>query len=48
MFKRAQSLVLWILLGLFIIVLPIACGSSSSPEDAGSNLEPSADAMTPG
>jgi hypothetical protein len=38
--RRIPSLMLWLLLGVAIVVVPIACSSSSSNNDA------SPDAMT--
>ena len=40
--RRIPSLMLWILFGLAIVAVPLACSSSSTNTDAGGNP----DAMT--
>jgi hypothetical protein len=33
--RRLSSFAFWILLGLAVVIVPIACGSSSSNNDSG-------------
>ena len=42
--RRIPSLMLWILLGLAIVAVPIACSSSNMPD--GGNTDGHADGLT--
>jgi hypothetical protein len=46
--RRMPSLLLWILLGVGIVLVPIACSSSNSGDDAGNHTDVAqhADALT--
>ncbi|MFL5308249.1 MAG: hypothetical protein ACJ8F1_23760 [Polyangia bacterium] len=44
--RRIPSLMLWILFGLAIVAVPLACSSSSTPNSDAGNMTQHPDAMT--
>jgi hypothetical protein len=38
--RKVSGFVFWMLLGLAVVIVPIACGSSSSSDDGGKDSAP--------